>query len=160
MENLDQDQPQPAAPPRRSWLARNWRWFVPVTLLGLVLLCGGCCVGIFGVVFGVLKSSEPYQMALERVQKDPQVIAQLGEPIEDADWFPSGEINVQNDQGRARFDFDVAGPNGKAHVHAEVRRLAGQWGLTRVVVTTEDRKRIVLDVTSGEGPNQAPLFQP
>jgi hypothetical protein len=164
MENLDQGYGAAGDRPRRGWLARNWIWFVPTMLLGLVVLCGGCCVGIFGAVFGVLKSSEPYQMAFQRVQNDPQVTGQLGEPIEQSGWFPSGQISVRNDRGDARFDFDVAGPKGKAHVHAEARRTASRWGLTRLEVTPESGQRIVLDVSADRGDQggqeYAPLFRP
>jgi hypothetical protein len=146
--------------PRRGWWSRNWRWFVPTTLLALGLLCGGCCLGIVGALFGVLKFTEPYQMVLKRVQNDPQVIRHLGEPIAEAGWFPSGERNVRNGGGDARLDFNVAGPKGKAHVHAEARRIAGRWVLTRLEVTPEDAERIVLDVSQDDGLEEAPLFEP
>jgi hypothetical protein len=161
MGNLDQGPAAPAERPRRGWLGRNWIWFVPATLLVLALLCGGCCVGIIGAIFGVLKSSEPYQMALERVQNDPGVIQQLGQPIEEAGWFPTGEVNIRNGQGDARLDFAVAGPQGKAHVHTEARRVGGRWGLTRLEVTPDGGQRIVLDVSAQKPEEQdAPLFQP
>ncbi len=152
--------PTPATPadrPRRGWLRRNWLWFVPTTVL---VLCGGFCIGIFGLVFGLLKSSDPYQMALQRVQNDPQVIQLLGQPIEESGWFPTGQLNIENDRGDARFDFDVAGPNGKAHVHTEARRISGRWGLTRLEVTPEDGQRIVLDTTVAGGLDEAPPFEP
>jgi hypothetical protein len=161
MENLDKSQATSVDRPRRGWLGRNWIWFVPATLLLLALLCGGCCLGIVGAVFGVLKSSDPYKMALERVQNDPGVIRQLGEPIEEAGWFPMGEVNIRNDQGDARLDFEVAGPQGKAHVHTEARRVASRWGLTRLEVTPEGGQRIVLDVSAEKDDGrEAPPFQP
>ena len=130
MEDFGQNEGISVDKPRRGWWSRNWRWFVPTALLCSALLCGGCCIGIFGAVFGVLKSSEPYQMALERVQKDPQLIQHLGEPIEEVGWFPSGEITVQNGRGDARFDFEVAGPKGKAHVRAEADPPLGGASMT------------------------------
>ena len=145
--------------PRRGWWSRNWLWFVPTALLGSALLCGGCFVGIFCAIIGVLTSSEPYQMALQRVQKDPQVIGSLGEPIEESGWFPTGEVNLQNDRGNARFDFDVAGPKGKAHVRTEARRIAGRWGLTRLEVTTENDQRITPDLSADKGLDEAPPFR-
>jgi len=168
MENLDQSQATLVDRPRRGWLRRNWIWFVPATLLALGLLCGGCCVGIIGAVFGVLKSSDPYKMTLERVQNDPKVIEALGEPIE-AGWMVSGEVIHQMGPaaGSARLDFDVTGPKGKAHVHSEarcaydVRRGQPEWGLTKVEVTTPDNQRIVLDVSADKDNGQeAPPFQP
>jgi hypothetical protein len=160
MENLDQSAAMPVDRPRRGWLGRNWMWFVPTTLLVLVLACGGCCVVIVGAVFGVLKSSEPYKMALERVQNDPKVIEALGQPIE-AGWTVSGEVipQIGPASGNARLDFDVSGPKGKAHVHSEARCVFVKWGLTKVEVTTPDNKRIVLDVSgdNDDGGDAAPF---
>jgi hypothetical protein len=161
MRDLDQSEGSSVDRPRRGWLARNWIWLVPTTLVGLGLFCSGACVGIYAAVFGVLKSSAPYQMALERVQSEPQLIRRLGEPIEGVGWFPSGEVNDENDRGDARLDLDVAGPKGKAHVHAEARRIAGHWGLTRVEVTPDGGPRIVLDLSKDEeAGGEAPLFRP
>ena len=119
-------------------------------------------MGIIGAVFGVLKSSDPYKMALERVQNDPKVIEALGEPIE-AGWTVSGEVIHQMGPpaGTARLDFDVTGPKGKAHVHSEARcAYYDGWGLTKVEVTTQDNQRIVLDVSGGnDDGGEAPPFQ-
>ena len=161
MEDLDQGQVTPAPRPPRGWWSRNWLWFVPTTLLVMVVLCGGCCGGLFLLAISKIKSSEPYQMALEQVQNDPQVIEQLGEPIEEASWLPVGEITVENGGGEARLDFDVAGPKGKAHVRAQARRVAGKWGrLASLEVTPEGGQRILLDTGADEELEEAPLFQP
>jgi hypothetical protein len=161
MRDLDQSQGSSVDRPRRGWLARNWIWLVPTTLVGLGLFWCGACLGIYAAVFGVLKSSAPYQMALDRVQNEPRLIRRLGEPIEDAGWFPTGEVNAEDDRGDARLDLDVAGPKGKAHVHAEARRITGHWGLTRVEVIAEGGQRIVLDVSRDEeAGGEAPLFRP
>ncbi len=62
----------PAHPPdqaiivQRGWFARNFWWLLPAVLLALVLPCG-CCGGIFWWLVSSLKSSEPYQVAVERV---------------------------------------------------------------------------------------------
>jgi hypothetical protein len=160
MEDFDKSQGTSADRPQRGWWSRNWRWLVPTALLGSVVLCGGCCLGIFLLAFGVLKSSEPYQMALERVKNDPQVIEQLGEPIEESGWFPTGEVNIQNGSGRAGLYFNVAGPEGKGQVHAEAQRIDGRWSLTLLEITPEGGQRIPLDNSADDGPDEAPLFEP
>jgi len=146
--------------PRRGWWSRNRLWFVPAAVLGAGVLCGGFWLGIRAAPFVALKSSEPYAMAFERVRRDPQVIEQLGEPIEAAGWFPSGEVNLRNGGGNARLEFTVTGPLGTARVHAGARRLAGRWGLNRLEITTEDGRRIVPELSGGGGLDDAPLFRP
>ncbi|NUQ66028.1 MAG: hypothetical protein HUU20_26505 [Pirellulales bacterium] len=149
-----------AEPPRRSWWSRNWLWAVPVGCLAMVLGCGGCCLGVFGTALYALKSSPPYQMALEKVRTSPQVIEELGEPIEEAGWFPTGNVNVKNGGGDALLDFDVAGPKGRAHVQARARRINGEWGLTTVEVTLADGKRIPLELEGEVGVEEAPRWNP
>jgi len=129
------------------------------------LACAGCCGGILLAVFGALKSSPPYQMALEKVRQDKEVIQRLGEPIEEASMFPTGNINFQNDRGEATLSFSVAGPKGKAAVDVKARMVAGKWGLTSLDVTFEDGKRLAIDVGGGslEGPDdsgEAPKWTP
>ncbi len=147
-------------PPPRSWWSRNWLWVVPVGLLGIVLGCGGCCLGIFGTALYAIKSSSPYQMALEEVRTSPEVIDRLGQPIEEAGLFPTGNVNVENGGGNALLEFDVAGPRGRAHVQARARRIGGQWGLTTVEVTFADGERISLELEDQEGMEEAPPWKP
>ena len=128
----------------RGWWSRNWKWFVPVTLLVGVLLCGGCCGGILTAVLGVIKSSEPYQMALKRVQADPQVIDRLGQPIEETGWFPMGNIEITGPGGEAQLQFSVAGPQGKAQVFTEAVRQAGQWEQRKLTVRLSSGETLVL----------------
>ena len=149
---------RPGAPPRRGWFRRNWRWFVPTAVLVPILICAGVCAGFFGVVVAALKSSEPYQTALKRVQADPQVIERLGQPIRDASWVPSGSVNIRNGGGNANLMFKVAGPKGSASVRTEARRIQGKWGTTTLEVTFAGEKPIPLD--TGASDEDAPKFHP
>ena len=86
-------------------------------------------MGIFAWLIGSLKSSEPYQMALERVRTNPQVMDQLGDPIKESSWMPTGNFSYNTTNGvasgEATFAFDVAGPKGTAHVHARLVAVPG-----------------------------------
>ena len=146
-------------PPKRS-SSRKWLWLIVAIPLLLIIVCGGFCGGIFVMAFSIMKSSEPYQMALEQVQEDPLVIEQLGEPIEDVTWFPSGNVNMENDRGDANLHFQVAGPKGTAGVHVQARRMDGLWGLTTLEVTPEGGTRIQLDTGSGDDLGDAPKWPP
>jgi len=152
--------PADVSQPKPSKKSRNWPCLILVIALAMVFVCSGLCGGIFLAISGAKRSSPPYQMALERVQSDPQVIEKLGQPIEGTSWLPNGNITVQNDSGRASFDFDVAGPSGAAHVRAEARMIGGQWGLTSVEVHLEGGATLSLDTGSDEGPSDAPVWSP
>lgn len=146
--------------PQRGWFARNWIWVVPLAILLPILICAGCCTGLFGFGVGALKQTEPYQEALATVQNDPQVQEELGTPIEDDTWVPAGDFNMTDDQGEARFDFQVKGPKGGAHVRTESRMIGGQWHVIELIVTIDATgERIVVDTGEGEG-DEAPLWEP
>ena len=153
METFEQA-PAADSPQKRS--PRRWLRWLAATALVLILLCAGVVGGLVLRGPGARKSSEPYRMALEQAQQDPLVTERLGEPIEEASWFPAGNLNVEKDRGDANLHFTVQGPNGKATVSTMARRISGQWGLTTLNVTFEDGERLSLEdvflkLTAGEG---------
>ena len=75
--------PATATPQRPGWWGRNWKWFVPTGCLGMLLLAAGFGFFIVTMVFGMMKQSDAYKMALARAKADPRVVAALGSPIED-----------------------------------------------------------------------------
>ncbi|MCX7426291.1 MAG: cytochrome c oxidase assembly factor Coa1 family protein [Planctomycetia bacterium] len=153
----------PVAEPRqRSWFGRNWWWVLLVALALFLLICCGVCGGFFLTGVTVFKNSEPYQLALEKVKQDPEVVKRLGEPIEDG-FIPQGNVNINNDRGDATLNFDVTGPNGTAHVMSQSRLINGKWGLTQLGVTFDDGQRITIDTVGGgdaNDPGEAPPWKP
>lgn len=155
MQEYDQSSMAPP-PPQRGWFARNWLWFIPLTLFVLFLMCAGACTGLLGVGYFALYNSDPYRLALEAVQKDPRVKAQLGDPIDGVSWPPpGGKIDIQNDRGEANLTFHVQGPKGQASVQSQSRMIGGKWGLVAATVVFGDGQRIVVD-TSDAGDGDAP----
>ena len=144
--------------PRRGWWSRNWLWFVPTVLVLLLLLFGGCVAGLFWI--GLRAVREPHQMALEQVQSDAQVVKRLGEPIEQVGWLPVVQGDVRGGQGSISLDFDVAGPDGEAHVRTQARMIDAAWGLTTVEVTFEDGQRLSLKTAAADALGDAPPWSP
>lgn len=148
----DTESPTSAQP---TQVKRPRRWPLILTLV-LIILAAGAGIA-WHQLGGKLKSTEPYKMALAQVQKDPQVIAQLGEPIRDTEFLPSGSVYGD----KANVMFRIAGPNGRAAVRAEARRIGGKWGLAVLDVITTDQKRISLNTSSGPaGEGDAPTWKP
>ncbi len=145
------------APRRRSWL-----WLLLLIPVAFLVVCGGLCLGIFAIAFTAIKSSPPYQMALEEVRKDPFVREKLGEPIEDATWFPTGNLEVKNDRGEAVLNLQVAGPKGEANVALEARMTGQVWQLNLLEVTFEDGQKHKIELGGGAvGPaDDAPAWAP
>lgn len=122
----------------RGWFSRNLWWLLPGAIL-VVVLPVGCCGAAFLWAINSLKSSQPYQMALQRVRVSPQMTEELGQPIEEASWMPTGRFSYRSTNGVARgdasFNFSVAGPRGAAEVHADAVCRQGKWQLTRLLAT-------------------------
>ncbi len=134
------------------------KWLLRIVVAGSILVVACVGVGVSGVYlkFGPLRSSEAYQLGLEKVRNDPTVIAQLGEPIQTVNWFPGGLL----DENRADLHFPIAGPKGQAHVGLQARRFQGTWSLVLLEVTFVDGKRHSIDTSDTGGAEEAPKWSP
>ncbi len=151
-------QPAPATEKKRGCSTTT---IVLLIVFVLLLGCCGLCGGLFGVGAFILKNSPAYKMALEKVQNDPAVIEQLGEPIEPASFIPTGEFNDSGDSGSANLNFKVKGPKGTATVNVVARKIGGQWGLTSLTIVIDaTNERLQLDVSDMGGPAEAPQWNP
>ena len=124
-----------------SWWQRNWKWFVPVGCLGLLVLFTGFIALIVSVVFGILKSSEVYQVALDAARSEPAVEMALGTPIEEG-LFVTGNINVSGSSGNADLAIPISGPEDEGTIYAVAEKSAGQWAFSILEVeikTTGER---------------------
>ena len=76
-------------------------------------------------------------------QHNPEVIAELGEPIE-AGWLASGSIRVSNDSGNAHVAISLSGSKQKGTLYVVAQKQAGQWQFISVIVETVGGKKIDL----------------
>ncbi len=136
MENAGFASPTPMPvqpPPQDGWFARNWKWAVPVVLLGIFLLACAFVVGVVALVFGGIKSSDAYKQALEKARISPEVVSILGSPIEDA-WYVTGSMNVSGPSGNADLAIPIHGPKGTGTVYVVAKKSAGVWQFTTLEV--------------------------
>ncbi|MCC9658871.1 cytochrome c oxidase assembly factor 1 family protein [Rhodopirellula halodulae] len=111
--------------------------------LVVVLICGGLIgAGIFGV-FAMIKSSEPYTESLAKAQTNVELQSAIGDPIEPS-VLVQGNINLNNDDGKADLNYSVSGPDGSATVHVVGTKTDGNWDYTRMDATTADGTTIDL----------------
>ena len=137
-------------PQQKGWFGRNWKWFVPVGCLSMVLMAVAVVAAGIYFVFGAIKSSDVYQQALAKTRSNPAVVRELGEPIE-AGWRISGSINVSNDSGNADVRIPVSGPKKSGAVYATAIKKQGKWDFSTLEVEIEgDTKRINLLTPSTE----------
>jgi hypothetical protein len=131
--------PPPALTLPRSWFSRNWKWLVPTLILGLVLLLILVVGGLLTFVFGLLKSSEPYQHAVAVASSKPDVVRELGTPIVPA-WYVSGNINVSNSSGDANLAIPLHGKLRRGTVYVVAKMTDGAWTYDKLQVLVDGQE--------------------
>lgn len=110
---------------------RNWaRWGLAFWAL--------VAVGIFAGL-GMLKNSEAYTLARAELERNPEVIAALGQPI--STGTPMGSIRISGPDGEARLQFSAEGPNGEATVYVEAVKQLGRWEIRHMALDDESTGR-------------------
>lgn len=140
-----------------NWWNRNWKWFVPVGCLSMILLFVAFIALIASLVFGMMKSSDVYGQALTQAKASPMVIEALGAPIRDG-YFTSGSIQESGPSGTAELSIPISGPKGSATIYLEARKSAGQWSFTKLVVEIEKTNRRI-DLLVGSEANEKPALE-
>lgn len=129
--------PPPLAPARPDgWWRRNWKWAVPVLSTLTLALVAGLVMLIVSLVFGMIKSSDAYKLALQRAQASPAATAALGTPIREG-WFTMGNIEVNGPTGEANLQIPVSGPKGEGDLFVEAKKSAGEWTFQTLVVQVD-----------------------
>ncbi|MCP9786539.1 cytochrome c oxidase assembly factor Coa1 family protein [Cyanobium sp. N5-Cardenillas] len=119
--------------PAPSWWARNWKWLVPAGCLTGLAGVAGFIALIVGLVFGLIKSTTPYQQALAKAQRDPVVISRLGTPIHGG-LLVSGSVNLSGGTGQANLAIPLQGSKGSGTLYVEARQSAGTWSYSTLTV--------------------------
>lgn len=99
----------------------------------MLLLAATFVCLIVSIVFGAMKSSDAYKIALARAKADPRVIEALGSPIA-AGFFVSGTTNVSGSSGQADLAIPISGPDGKGTIYGVASKFAGKWTFSKLVV--------------------------
>jgi hypothetical protein len=110
----------------RSWFDRNRKWLVTL-LLVLAFLIMLSFIG--AVVYGIealIKSSDPYQLAIRRATESPAVAEKIGNPIHFG-WFVSGNLNFSGSEGSVNLSIPISGPKGGGHIGVVGKEHAKRW---------------------------------
>lgn len=137
---------------RRKGAGRKWLWIVPVGCLGALAVVVGIALFVLWLVFGILKSSEPYKLAMTMAQADARVAAALGAPIEPS-RFLTGNIEASDGVGHAELTILLSGPKGRGSLEVVANMSGGRWVVEKAVLTVDQSpERIDLLDQSEESP--------
>lgn len=121
--NRPPEEQETLPPPSRGGCLRR-------ALLILLLLFAVLACAFFWFTHST-RSKPPYSTALELIQNDPQLIEQLGQPIRNVRWLPSGNFPTQ-------FQIQVKGPQGMADVSVTAGEFDGNWEVTALSARVYD----------------------
>ena len=125
----------PATPPRK-----RRTWVIVLSLVaGVVVLITLVVAGLVYVLFSAMKSSDPYQHAVQMATHHPQAVAALGAPVIPG-WYLLGNINVSSTSGNADLAIPVAGSLGKGTVYVVAKKSAGRWTYTTLALKVDGRQ--------------------
>ena len=130
-----------------------------------MLVLGAVAVAvIFYFVIGVIKSTGPYQTAVNTAKNSPEVQAELGTPIEPG-FMPTGNVNTNTSNGTGSGTADLSvplkGPKGSGKVHYAATKNGDAWEVSDFTVTIDGSGRTI-DLQSPEPPpkSEAPAQSP
>jgi hypothetical protein len=126
------------APPRPAFIARNWKWMLPLGCLGMLVMLGGLTFGFMAVVFTAIKSSDVYQAAIQAARAHPEVRRELGDPIETGFWA-SGSVQVAGPSGHADISVPLTGSKQSGTLYGVADKSAGRWTFSLLEVEVDGR---------------------
>jgi len=139
--------------PRRNWWQRNWKWFVPTGCALILAFFAAFVFSLVFFVFSVIRRTDVFQDALDKAKANPQVRAELGEPIREG-WWLSGNVNTSGPSGDADISIPLKGARKDGTLYAVAHKSAGEWTYDRLEVAVDGRtERIkLLDAVRGDSP--------
>jgi hypothetical protein len=144
--------PAPAVD-RPNWFSRNWKWFVPLGALALLLLFAAFVGGILLLVETSFQHSGFYTQALAKARANPQVAEKFGKPLK-AGWLASGSVKTSGSSGDADVSIPVSGPKGKGTIYVVAKKSAGLWQFETLQVEVEGKTERIDLLQPEEGGSQ------
>ncbi|MCF7750217.1 cytochrome c oxidase assembly factor 1 family protein [Bacillus subtilis subsp. subtilis] len=142
---MHQPPPLPGARPAGpGWWRRHWRWALPLTVLLTTAAAAGLIWFVLVQWSQFSRGSEPYQEAMRRARCSVDLVAHLGEPIQDGFLPMGGMESSSTGTGSSQFVVQLRGPHGKGRLFLQAQREQGQWDYPMLYVLVKDAEPIDL----------------
>ena len=106
---------------------RHWRWLLPLAVLATAAAIAALVWLALAKWSQWSRGSEPYQEAMRRARCSVELVAALGEPIQDG-YLPTGSMaSDASGSGNSQFLVHLHGPQGNARMFMAAKRDQGQW---------------------------------
>ena len=141
----------PAAAPPRNWWQRNWKWAVPVGCGSVIVFFALFILAIMVFVFSVIRSTDVFRDAVERAKANPEVRAELGEPVKEG-WWVSGNVNTSGPSGTADISIPLQGSIKDGKVYAVAHKSAGRWSYDTLEVAVDGKAERINLLANADSP--------
>jgi hypothetical protein len=122
---------------RKGRFGVSWRLLVTLASVSLTF-CFVLWTIIYFIDFRVMRSSYAYQEAMVRTRSSPDVIRELGEPIE-PEWIITGVIKTGGSFGSARLVIPVSGAKNSGTVYVIAIKNMDKWSLSSLEIGIEGK---------------------
>jgi hypothetical protein len=86
-----------------------------------------------------MEESQPYEYALELINKDEQLIKVLGSPIEKGGMF-QGNISWTNGNKVAKITVPISGPKGEGKLFIDATGEGDEWNYHEIRVEVNNQE--------------------
>lgn len=128
-----------------AWRNKNWesiehfrmvqrKWAMWGVIMLVVSLAASA--GSVFFLFETLKSSEPYVMAIDKVQVNKEAQRVIGVPIKPG-WWLAGNVSTEGTGGKAEFSVPVEGSKNKGAVYVKATKISNKWKLDQLYFLPE-----------------------
>ncbi|WP_297694447.1 cytochrome c oxidase assembly factor Coa1 family protein [uncultured Eudoraea sp.] len=130
--------------PEKSWWNRNWSWALPLGGCLTVLIIIGVVIGsVFFSVTSMLDDSVPLEYALNKINEDPEIIEQMGFPIE-KNGMIQGEFNWVNGEKVTDIKVPIAGPEDSGTLFIKASARDDIWTYHEIKVVIKENEALDL----------------
>jgi hypothetical protein len=141
---------------QKSWWKRNWKWFLPISGLIVILIVIFFSSGMSGAVTNLAQAyadTELYENALEKVKTDQRATELLGE-IEPIDKLAilEGSIGYSDDNKTVNSSIRLTGEKLVARMDITATRINNKWNYKKINVRIKNppEKRQIIEIVKAE----------
>ena len=106
----------------------------------LMFVCGALGLALFTIP---MRTSDVAQIALDAARANPQVVQEMGEPI-DIGLFITGSISTQGLSGNTNLSIPISGPKKNGMLYVAGIRANGTWQFYTLAVQVDGSNETII----------------
>ncbi len=120
------------------WLKYNWKWLLPMVVLGIFVPVTSCVFAtVLLVSFLGVRTSKIYKQTMAAVRNDARSTRLTGTPMQPG-IFVLGTFSRRASGSMVNLTVPLYGPKGKATAFAVAAKTDGEWQFTTLQVQASD----------------------